>query len=82
MTRAFIELGHGRWAAAADLHPVAPFLYVTLVLIALLSAVQIAGGREILETNWKRNRRWIVLAVISSMAISWGVNLVRSSVGS
>ena len=71
MTRAFLDLGHGRFTEALRHNLASPLVFIAtwaLLVAALLQAVQ---GQERITTLWHRVKIVFLPAVLSLLLVGW-----------
>ena len=71
LTTAFAAMAHGQLAAAFHAQAAGPALFVAVVLLAVVAAVELATGRDDLRRfhpGW-----WCLWAPVLAMLIGWGV---------
>jgi hypothetical protein len=81
MTRAFIALGHGRFADALALNIASPVLFATTWILFLLAWIQALRGQALIRPLWIRTKRILVPATLFLMASAWALNLGHLWVG-
>ncbi len=76
LTRAFVCLGHGRWAEALHWHPIGWFVYALFALFWLRAGVTLATGTPLLPISPVAHRRLMIgatagLLLAGAARIAW-----------
>ena len=76
LTRAFVCLGHGRWAEALHWHPVGWLVYAVFVLLWFETGLTLARGRPMLPMPQRTGGRLslagaMALLLVGVLRIAW-----------
>lgn len=75
MTRAFLELGHGRFWPAVQHNLASPLVYAAAWVLLGAALLQVLQGQERITALWRNVKRVALPAIISILAIGWTYRL-------
>jgi hypothetical protein len=76
MTRAFLFLGHGEFAAALEMNPSSPLVYGMVLFFWVNSAMRVVSGRELNLTCSPKARHALYILSALLAAATWAHNVM------
>lgn len=75
MTRAFLDLGHGRFLSALNHNLASPLVFIGACALLIASFRQTMTGEEQLTRLWRRVRRVVLPVLLSVLSLAWTLRL-------
>lgn len=75
MTRAFLDLGHGRFASALQHNLASPLVYAGAWALLVIAFLQILQGRERIARTWRRVKGVALPLILGTLTLGWTYRL-------
>jgi len=75
MTRAFLDLGHGRFLAALEHNLASPLVYAGAWALLVISLLQVLQGQERITVVWRKVKVVALPVMLGTLAVGWGYRL-------